>query len=127
MFRYIGDKYSYPELPQQAKKEFKVLCKEHGIFLTTPDKLRRGCGCNACSIIKRSSSNQKSFEDNLKDFILVHGDKYIYSEPTKKATTKFNVTCRLHGNFLISPNNHKAGKGCPTCAKENRTGGLNVS
>ena len=67
-------------------------------------------------------SSIKSFEDNLKDFRRVHGDRYEYPEETKRAKDKFNVFCSVkdHGLFSISADNHKKGKGCPKCARENR-------
>lgn len=58
----------------------------------------------------------KSFEDNLKDFILVHGDTYDYPESTKRNKDKFNVLCKKHGLFTTTVGNHKQGKGCPKCS-----------
>ncbi len=33
-------------------------------------------------------------------------------------TTTMNVTCRIHGHFLVLAGNHLAGEGCPTCDKD---------
>lgn len=46
----------------------------------------------------------------------VHGDKYDYSKV--KYTTckeKVIVTCPEHGDFLIAPDGHTSGRGCPVC------------
>lgn len=47
----------------------------------------------------------------------VHGDKYDYSRMTYvNSRTKVCIICPVHGEFLISPNNHLRGKGCARCA-----------
>jgi len=47
----------------------------------------------------------------------VHGDKYDYSK-TKyvKSKEKITITCKKHGDFLQTPNDHLDGKGCKKCA-----------
>ena len=62
----------------------------------------------------------KSFQDNIKDFKKVHGELYLYEEETGSNNEKFNVTCRVHGKFLITPGHHKNGRGCRKCADEKR-------
>lgn len=62
---------------------------------------------------------------NTEDFIqksrIVHGDLYEYSKSIyTKSILKLIVTCKIHGDFDISPNNHISRKrGCPMCSKEN--------
>lgn len=47
---------------------------------------------------------------------LIHGDKFTYDNAIYvNAKTKVSVTCNTHGDFLISPNNHLNGGGCPKC------------
>lgn len=55
----------------------------------------------------------------MKEFI---GNTYTYPEKPGKNKDKFNVNCKIHGLFLTTPGNHKAGRGCPQCARENRKG-----
>ncbi len=46
----------------------------------------------------------------------VHGNKYDYSKSTYvKAKEKVEIICKEHGSFLMTPNNHHSGKGCPKC------------
>ncbi|MDQ9041011.1 hypothetical protein RFH95_11305 [Acinetobacter nosocomialis] len=46
----------------------------------------------------------------------VHSGKYSYSNAIyKKAKLKLLVTCKEHGDFEVSPDNHKRGRGCPKC------------
>ena len=47
-----------------------------------------------------------------------HGSVYDYNEVTYTGSkTKVRLICSLHGGFEISPDNHLAGKGCPTCGR----------
>ena len=47
----------------------------------------------------------------------VHGTKYLYNRfEFNGSTTKSIITCRVHGDFTQTPNNHISNKqGCPTC------------
>jgi hypothetical protein len=57
----------------------------------------------------------------LKRAKLIHGDKYDYSK-TEYVNKRVNiiVTCKLHGDFTISPKNHWEGQGCKQCGYINR-------
>jgi len=50
-------------------------------------------------------------------FIDKYGDKYDYSKTqVVKSSDKVIVTCKVHGDFLVTPNNHLSkGSGCPSC------------
>jgi hypothetical protein len=56
----------------------------------------------------------------------IHGDRYSYPEQYVNNKTKINVYCpvisaknkRVHGNFKISPNDLKRGRGCKKCFQE---------
>jgi len=46
----------------------------------------------------------------------IHGDKFDYAKVDyRTAKTKVIITCREHGDFLVTPNNHLSGNGCPKC------------
>lgn len=50
----------------------------------------------------------------------VHGDTYLYQKSEYKPKkdgkkTKMVVTCKKHGDYLITPNDHLSGKGCREC------------
>jgi len=48
----------------------------------------------------------------------IHGDVFDYIN-TVYNSSKVQVTCRKHGDFLVSPGNHLSRKsGCPKCANE---------
>lgn len=47
-----------------------------------------------------------------------HGTLYDYSETNYiKSNVATNIGCRIHGEFLMRPDNHISGQGCPTCSK----------
>lgn len=46
-----------------------------------------------------------------------HGDKYDYSKVSYvNISTKINIICKYHGEFIQIAKNHKDGQGCPTCS-----------
>lgn len=60
------------------------------------------------------------FEDKARS---AHGDKYDYSMAqisTSKA--KIEILCPKHGSFMQAPDHHMRGRGCPSCAVDNRKG-----
>jgi len=56
-------------------------------------------------------------EDFIKKAKEIHGDKYDYSSTNYvNCYTKVNITCLIHGDFKISPDNHIHNKqGCAKC------------
>lgn len=50
---------------------------------------------------------------------LVHGNLYSYDKFNYiKSSHKSIITCKIHGDFEQSPNNHLSGKGCKECSKK---------
>jgi len=62
---------------------------------------------------------KRSFEDTLKLFREVHGDRYEYNKDTYHGSSdKMEMKCRVCGNvFYQTPNKHLMGRGCPVCGK----------
>lgn len=59
-----------------------------------------------------------AFDAFVKKAVLIHGNKYDYSKFNYKNTkTKETIICKVHGEFLQSPNKHLGGRGCPKCAR----------
>ena len=47
----------------------------------------------------------------------VHGERFLYTKTTYVAAKiKVIITCHVHGDFEITPNNHLNGQGCKGCA-----------
>lgn len=88
--------------------------------MKTPNNILLGHGCPKCSFEKMGKEKTKSTEDFIKDAKKIHGDKYDYSliKEYKNSESKLPVICKKHGKFLVSPNNHLRGCGCPKCANE---------
>ena len=59
-------------------------------------------------------------DEVIKDFKDVHGDVYDYSYiKYTEYNVKVCVLCKQHGEFWVTPNNHKSKKsGCPKCKAE---------
>lgn len=56
-------------------------------------------------------------EEAIQKFAQKHGNKFDYSKVEYiNAKTKIIVVCKLHGDFLITPNNHLSGYGCNKCS-----------
>ena len=52
----------------------------------------------------------------VRRFKEVHGDRYDYSRVEYRGSKiKVEVICKAHGSWLITPSNHKNGRGCPNC------------
>ena len=68
-----------------------------------------------------SMPRKKTQEEILSEFHKVHGDRYDYSN-VKYVTTskKVKVICRKHGEFLVTPDDHKGGVGCRKCYFESQ-------
>lgn len=48
-----------------------------------------------------------------------HNNKYDYSKVVYiNSTTKVNIICPIHGEFLQTPHHHLKGHGCPLCANQ---------
>ena len=57
-------------------------------------------------------------EEVVRRFKDIHGDRYDYSRVQYiNAKTKVEVICRRHGSWLITPGNHRHGRGCPKCKR----------
>lgn len=70
-------------------------------------------------------SNQiRSFDETVKLFKNIHGDKYEYfSDTYVDSKTKMQIKCNKCGFvFMQTPNKHLLGRGCPKCGKTKKWG-----
>lgn len=112
-----GDVYDYSKTVYElSTKKIIITCKKHGDFLQTPNLHLSGGGCKLCWEEKRNSYGA-SFDDFLKRAKEIHGDKYDYSKTNfVNMLTKVTITCKIHGDFIQTPNAHLNGKqGCKKC------------
>lgn len=98
-----------------CKTKITVICHEHGNFDILPrDHFSKGAGCGKCA------GYGKTNEEHIGQFNLVHSvGRFDYSKSIYvKAREHITVICHRHSEpyeFLITPDNHKRGKGCPKC------------
>lgn len=63
--------------------------------------------------------SKKTTEEFIADARKVHGGKYDYSKSIYKTSKeKVVITCKIHGDFKMTPNDHLKGCGCPACKTE---------
>jgi hypothetical protein len=96
-----------------------IICKIHGEFQQLiSNHYRYGCGkCRTPSkhneLLKKEAGENFIIKANL-----IHNNRYIYEKSIYiTAPKKLIVSCSLHGDFEISPNNHLRGKGCAKCGR----------
>lgn len=115
-----GDRYDYSMVEYKtARIKVKIICREHGVFLQTPDHhVSRGHGCPHCGnieISRRKSVTQQEFIDRA---IETHGVKYDYSlVEYRRMIIPVSIICHKHGVFKQVPIYHINGGGCPSCKK----------
>lgn len=96
-------------------KHVIVTCPIHGDFLIKPVGLiHQKHGCKYCSHQSYPSTKEMFIEKATK----IHNCKYTYNNVVyKNNKTKVCVTCPIHGDFDVRPDNHLHGSGCPRCGK----------
>jgi hypothetical protein len=97
----------------------KIRCNKHqSDFLQSPKSHKLGSGCPSCAKEATGTALRRSQEDFLKQAEDFCGDKFTFADVLYvDNVTHIQVTCKVHGNFPISPGNLLSGKGCPSCAK----------
>lgn len=114
-----GDKYDYSKLIYiNIFVKVCIMCTTHDEFWQTPANHLKGKGCPKCKVEKLSNDRLSNIDEFIFKAKYIHGNTYGYNNFIyKDSQTKGYVTCHTdnHGDFLISPNNHLQGKGCPVC------------
>lgn len=94
-----------------------IRCRIHGEFEQMPAAHLSGRGCPKCGRQKLSDIRTSNHEEFVKKARIVHGDKFLYPDPYKRAILHMNVECPKHGLFRVTPNNHLRGHACPVCSE----------
>lgn len=107
-----GDEYDYSLVEYTGTfNKVKIICKEHGVFLKSPNAHFSGQGCPKCS--RRFSYDTKEFIKRAKE---KHGNKYDYSNSKyENKRKKVKIICKEHGEFEQYPRQHISGSNCPKC------------
>lgn len=114
-----GDTYDYSETVYiNDSSPVDVICKKHGKFTLVATKHKQGDGCRVCGFEKSATSRRISLDEFIKRAIVANDGAYTYKNVVMGDSGKcrVSVTCPIHGDFLVSPDNHARGCGCPECA-----------
>lgn len=113
---YCYDKVDYIT----AKDKVCIICPEHEEFLISPNNFLKGRKCPKCSLkskIDKLSDSKEIFIEKAKQI----NSNYDYSKVKYiNQHTKVIITCPIHGDFEITPNNLLQGKSCPKCYLESK-------
>ena len=114
--KLYGDLFEYSDKGyKNLKSEVNIRCVKHGVFRTKPINHLKGIGCPGC----RTKSIRLTHQEFLAKARSLRGDEFDYSKTNYvKSSEPVIVTCRLHGDFSVTPNNHLAksrGGGCREC------------
>ena len=112
-----NDKYDYSKVNYtNSQTKVTISCPKHGDFFQRPDGHISGKGCSKCGSEIRANKTRLVKDELIRKFVDVHKNRYSYDNISyKNNRTKILITCKLHGDFLQTPNNHLLGKGCPKC------------
>lgn len=111
-----GDRYSYITANYTtAKNLVSIICSAHGVFTQTAQHHTSGHGCPKCA-----NNHNYTNEEFIVEANMLHEHKYTYKNCVYSSSkSKVLITCAAHGDFMMTPNNHLQGKGCPICNKIN--------
>lgn len=112
-----GYKYDYSKVNYVNQfTKVTIICPSHDAFDQQPQNHLTGSACQKCAIIDQHKLQLKGVEEFIQDSILVHGEKYDYSQVDYQGGKKMvKLICPKHGEFYQTPNNHQRGNGCPNC------------
>ena len=118
----FGDKYEFDFSNfKNTHSKIGVKCPIHGWCDQILKNLFDQHGCRKCSYTTSADKQRSKFDDVLKKFKTVHGDKYDYSKfEYLKNRLDSTIICRTHGEFKQSAFTHLKGHGCPSCSKNKR-------
>jgi hypothetical protein len=116
-----NNKYDYSRsVYKSATDNIIIICPTHGQFEQTPNRHLSGGGCKKCAnekVKERFSIPWNIYKEQLEK---IHNNRYNYSKVEWKGVEeKIIVICDIHGEFIIRPQDHKDGRGCQICSKEN--------
>jgi hypothetical protein len=119
--KVIAPQYDYSKTEYvRSNKKVVVTCLKHEDFEITPSGILSGKGCPACAaesrpLVKRQNA-AKAFVSRALLVPEHQGRGYTYTRTVYTGTfDKLIVTCPIHEDFEVTPNNHLRGRGCPDC------------
>ena len=113
-----GVKFDYKDIIyHNMTTAITIRCLIHGVFTQTPhDHLESKYGCRKCADISIGDVQRSNAEEFVLKAQEIHNDAYDYSKVVYKSChVKVIILCRVHGEWLQTPNSHLAGHGCGKC------------
>ncbi len=113
-----GDRYDYSLVRYESNcSKVRVICKEHGEFLITPNDHLSKKGCKFCGIKTVATLKRDTTKTFIDKATIIHGNKYDYSLVNYTlSSVHVKIICPTHGMFLQKPTHHLRGCECPVCA-----------
>ena len=114
-----GDNFDYSRVVYTGSHEkVEIGCKKHGFFkISATNFLQRG----TCPICGKEPDSEKIFNEFITKAKSLYGEKYSYENiQYKNCKDKVLITCKEHGDFLVSPDKFIQGQECPLCVKEKK-------
>jgi Zn ribbon nucleic-acid-binding protein len=109
----FGDKFLYDRLVYtNCKTKVTVGCRVHGYFEKWPNDLKHGSGCPRCS------GTKVLHEEFIAEMQVKHTEFDFSLFEYHGAKTPSTVICKVHGDFLMTPNWLKTAspnRGCAKC------------
>ena len=112
-----GNKYDYSKVNYvNNRTNVEIICKVHGSFFIKPNShVSQKQGCRKCGMFKVTNNTEFIIESNK-----IYNNRYeYYICDYINSHDMVNILCKKHGSFLMRPNDHLSGQGCPKCGKEN--------
>jgi len=117
IYDYSGVNY------ERAKSQLTIRCIKHdNTFTQRADvHLKGGIGCKLCKKDTPLRAKVKNTKDVIRIGTRLHGDLDTY-EKTNYINSKIKiiVTCKIHGDYEISPKSYLQGARCSKCGVENK-------
>lgn len=110
----FNSKFSYSKAKyRNYSTSILITCPTHGDFWQTPaSHVSSKHGCLGCA-----GKKQLTASAFIKYAANKHNNKYCYAKVVYENTNKkVCIVCSLHGDFWQTPDSHKRGAGCPSCA-----------
>jgi hypothetical protein len=113
--------YHYEKVAYKAMHtKVIVICDKHGDFQVSPHMhITRKQGCSKCAFERQQQRQKDTTENFIEKAKKIHKNRYDYSVTNygNSAHDKVKINCRIHGEFLISPNSHLSKKAnCKKCS-----------
>jgi hypothetical protein len=113
-----GNKYSYEKVKYiNNRTKVIITCPIHGDFSQTPSSHLGGNGCSKCGKISSSKKLVMTQNEFIEKATLKHNRRYEYDKVVyENSKLPVIITCKEHGDFQQSPNQHLQGYGCSECS-----------